>query len=306
MARELRVPDLSDDAAIEKSITDAFLTLDSEIINDGLAALKDNDIHARAIARMAPATAGSCALLAMLDPSTSTLRVACVGDSRAVLGRASADKQNEWTATALSEDQTGFNKKELARVLAEHPGEKPIDLKTGRVLGIAISRAFGDNRWKWPIESLNEQHASFFGGKPRPNYISPPYLTAEPIITTTKVQDGDFVILASDGLWDRISSEDAVKCVGKWIEEAKKGTVLSGESSLKPNPTIKYPNEPGCADDFKFRLEDMVVEEKNAATNLVKNAYGGNRRDLFCSVVSAQPPGSRNIRDDVTVQVIFF
>jgi pyruvate dehydrogenase phosphatase len=62
-----------------------------------------------------------------------------VGDSRAVLGSADPDT-GRYVATALSEDQTGFNPKELDRVRNEHPSEKKvIKVKTGRVLGLAVS-----------------------------------------------------------------------------------------------------------------------------------------------------------------------
>jgi pyruvate dehydrogenase phosphatase len=40
--------------------------------------------------------------------------------------------------------------------------------------------------------------------------------------------------------------------------------------------------------------------------HLIKNAFGGSRRSLFESVMTIQPPLSRNVRDDVTVTVIFF
>ena len=62
-----------------------------------------------------------------------------MGDSRAVLGSADPDT-GRYVATALSEDQTGFNPKELDRVRNEHPSEKKvIKVKTGRVLGLAVS-----------------------------------------------------------------------------------------------------------------------------------------------------------------------
>ena len=95
--------------------------------------------HTEALSLLAPGYAGSCCLLSIFDPNTSLLRVACVGDSRAVLG--SADPvTGKYVATALSEDQTGFNPKELERVRKEHPGEKKvINVKTGRVLGLAVS-----------------------------------------------------------------------------------------------------------------------------------------------------------------------
>ena len=44
---------------------------------------------------------------------------------------------------------------------------------------------------------------------------------AEPVVTKTVVKGGakgEFAIMASDGIWDRISSEDAVECVARWIE----------------------------------------------------------------------------------------
>ena len=43
-----------------------------------------------------------------------------------------------------------------------------------------------------------------------------------------------------------------------------------------------------------------------SATHLVKNAFGGSRRGLFCGVMSTYPPISRYVRDDITVQVVFF
>jgi pyruvate dehydrogenase phosphatase len=36
----------------------------------------------------------------------------------------------------------------------------------------------------------------------------PPYFTAEPEITTTEVQPGDCVVLATDGLWDCLTTEE--------------------------------------------------------------------------------------------------
>lgn len=38
----------------------------------------------------------------------------------------------------------------------------------------------------------------------------------------------------------------------------------------------------------------------------VKNALGGKRRNLFRGIMSVQPPLSRDVRDDITVHVVFF
>lgn len=98
-----------------------------------------------AMSELAPSYSGSCALVSLYEHKTKLLRVACTGDSRAILGRQNAD--GEWEAVILSVDQTGYNNVEVARLQSEHPDE-PDMLKDGRLLGIAVTRAFGDGLWK--------------------------------------------------------------------------------------------------------------------------------------------------------------
>ena len=50
----------------------------------------------------------------------------------------------------------------------------------------------------------------------------------------------------------------------------------------------------------------FVVEDKNAATHLVRNALGGKDRDMVCALLTLPSPYSRRYRDDLTVEVIFF
>ena len=56
-----------------------------------------------AMSRLAPAYSGSCALVSFYHSESQLLKVACTGDSRAVLGRRNA--AGEWEAIALSTDQ---------------------------------------------------------------------------------------------------------------------------------------------------------------------------------------------------------
>ena len=49
-----------------------------------------------------------------------------------------------------------------------------------------------------------------------------------------------------------------------------------------------------------------MVEDDNVATHLVRNALGGADHEMLCGLTGIQPPLSRNARDDITVQVIFF
>jgi pyruvate dehydrogenase phosphatase len=322
VAQELThwTPKPGNDSGFDNLIKSAFLRLDDEIINDGLQALRESS-QAQALARLAPANAGSCALLAVYDPTTYLLRIACVGDSRAVLGRAvpplpdssSGDTSMEWSTEILSKDQTGFNDTELSRLANEHPGEGNIvDPKTGRLLGIMVTRAFGDNRWKWPAEDIAENQKHFFGPAIRPNYASPPYMTAEPVITTTEIRKGDFLILASDGLWDFMSSEQAVECVALWIHEKRRTgrnkTIAPTNCDANSLDTSKVGRDQFLSSDVSWKVDpkSFIVEDENAATHLVRNAYGGSQREVFRTFMSLQPPVSRNVRDDTTVQVIFF
>lgn len=285
--------------AINTAIKRAFERLDDAILKQGEDAAKaaTEQGAADAIAAIAPAIAGSCALLTVYDVTTSTLRTAVTGDSRAVLGSWSKDKKKH-VSDAISEDQTGFNEAEVKRLDEEHPGEKDniLNLKSGRLIGLAVTRAFGDHRWKWPSEFTKSVQEKFYGYSPRPHTNTPPYLTARPEVTTRTIGSEDFVIMASDGLWDVISSEDAVECVSQWLTARKAG---------KPRPVKNVKSE--FVSQYKATSEYFAIEDlDNAAVCLVKNALGGNRREMFRGLVTTYTPLSRYARDDITVQVIFF
>jgi len=134
---------------IDQAIRDAFMLLDRDIIEGGAEAVDRDRFLNDAMAEIAPSYSGSCALLTLYDPERQRLKVACTGDSRAVLGRRNAS--GEWEAHALSIDQTGYNEDEVSRIRKEHPGEPDV-IKDGRLLGLAVTRAFGDGIWKvWVV-----------------------------------------------------------------------------------------------------------------------------------------------------------
>lgn len=278
-----------------------------------------------AVELLAPALSGSCALLSFYDSKTNMLRVACTGDSRAVLGR--RGRNGKWTASPLSEDQTGATPSEAARLQLEHPGEQYVT-HNGRVLGgLEPTRAFGDAIYKWSRETAMHVKASFFGKTPPSLVKTPPYVTAEPVITTTKVEpsNGDFLVMATDGLWECLTNEEVVGLVGQWLDRqtssGSTGGISSWFGSSKSNlPVENHASERKGANRGKgqrapIRQEQwqveggdqrFVVEDKNAATHLVRNALGGNDGDMLCALLSLPSPYSRRYRDDLTVQVIFF
>jgi pyruvate dehydrogenase phosphatase len=312
---------------IENTIKQTFLRIDKTVMETARTAANwFPAANAAAISALTPAFSGSCALLAAFDPEKNTLRVACTGDSRAILGRWDSST-NSYTTIPLSEDQTGFNEKEVKRLANEHPDEPDIiDPKTGRLLGIAVTRAFGDHRWKWDNDFVKTVQHKFWGTAPRPGSKTPPYMTAEPEITETEIMRADaksgrsdFMIMASDGLWDRISSEHAVECVERWLEAKQRGNgSVTNDPKLRANPP-HFPNtfttlengievdpENGKEVDWKATPEFFAIEDDNAAVCLARNALGGTRRGLFTAILSVPSPLSRYALDDTTIMVVFF
>ena len=278
-----------------------------------------------AVELLAPAFSGSCALLSFFDSRTNLLRVACAGDSRAVLGRKAGN--GKWVATPLSEDQTGGTPSEDARLRQEHPGEELVTHK-GRILGqLEPSRAFGDAIYKWSRETATHVKNSFFGKTPSSLLKTPPYVTAEPIITTTKIEpgNGDFLVMATDGLWECLTNEEVIGLVGQWIDNQGAKSSSGGFGSWFSSSKSKLPVENHASDGKRqgsgdgqrapirqeqWQIEGgdqrFVVEDKNVATHLVRNALGGKDRDMVCALLSLPSPYARRYRDDLTVQVIFF
>ncbi|KAM0433382.1 hypothetical protein ACHAPT_004259 [Fusarium lateritium] len=290
----------SSNELVDDAIKKAFERLDDRINNNAVKAIEAGEPgSAEVISAIAPAVAGSCALLSIYEPHTSTLRTAVAGDSRAVRG-AWSQEARKYEADVLSKDQTGFNQDEVDRLDREHPGEKDdiLNPHSGRLLGMAITRAFGDHRWKWSDELIRTARDNFYGASPRPDFRTPPYMTARPEVTTRKVQTEDFVILASDGIWDMISNDDAVACVSRWLAAKKAG---------RPEPFKETKFEGKPRDGWWATPEHFVIEDlDSAAVCLVKNALGGSRRGLFLGALTTYSPMSRSVRDDMTVQVIFF
>ncbi|KAF2732670.1 protein serine/threonine phosphatase 2C [Polyplosphaeria fusca] len=319
VSRDLsRLHESAPSPAITQCITQTFIRLDENwLATAKRAAHWYPALHASALMALAPVFSGSCALLAAFDPRSSTLRVACTGDSRAVLGRWDASSKT-YTAVPLSVDQTGFNAAEVERLADQHPDEPAIiDPESGRLLGIAVTRAFGDHRWKWPSELVELTRYKFFGPAPRPGNASPPYMTAEPVVTETQVQrrgDGggkpDFLILASDGLWDKLSSENAVHLVDRWIATAAGNRTAAPadqrSSSMQLDPGVHSEPQNATYPTWDATPEYFSIEDENAAVCLMRNAFGGNRRGLFKGVMSVPGGLARQVVDDTTVLVVFF
>ena len=131
-----------------------------------------------------------------------------IGDSRAVVGR--YDKRlKKWLSVNLSRDHKPTEEDEARRILKKGGRIKPfIDEETGGevgpprvwvkdddVPGLAMTRSFGD------------RVAAIAG------------TICVPEIKEYAFHEGDkFVVIASDGIWEFISSEECINIVGKFYE----------------------------------------------------------------------------------------
>ena len=207
---------------------------------------------------LAESYSGSCAILGIYDNAQRALHVALTGDLRAVLGRRVIAPKEEMSGNAptnhkpgyiyevhqLSFDQKASNPKEAERLTALHPDEPDL-LKDNRVLGWGPARAFGDGIMKWSLAIRNRLCAEYLADWPKAEtYKTPPYFTAEPEVTTLeKVRRGDFLVLASDGLWDVLTNEEVIGLVGKWVEQwgRKERVMVDGEEMEVLMPRKIYP-----------------------------------------------------------------
>lgn len=210
------------------------------------------------------------------------------GDCRAVLG--SLKEDGSWVATPLSIDQTAANPEEATRLYSEHPGEEGFVIKNGRLLGqLQPLRSFGDIQYKWDKVTHSHVLTQVYGGPivPPSMYRSPPYLTAKPVVTRHHLQPHDkFLILATDGLWDMLSSEQAVGLVADLLKQKSEKRLSKPADDTSPG--------------------QGVLLEQNAATHLIRHALGGNDHSFVAQMLLVPEQYRRMWRDDITVTVVFF
>lgn len=192
--------------SISKAIADTLLAVDGEVVSQR---------------RLYKQGSTACALYlhSPSDSSPASIITANIGDSRAVLAR-------KGSAIDLSVDHKPNSPSERSRIesvggyVKWHGNYKPDgkpDENTGvyRVNGnLALSRAIGDAYER-------------------------PAMTPEPDITVTKGDtNDDFVIVATDGLWDVLTSQEAVQLVYDLIGEYKKEP--EGYSSLSQTDKVHF------------------------------------------------------------------
>ena len=161
-----------------------------------------------------------------------------VGDSRAVLAKRNG---SSFTAVDLSKDHKPDVEEEKRRILdfggrihpyqdeGEDVGPLRVWLKHTNAPGLAMTRAFGD----------------LLGT--RIGVISTP----ETLVQPTSPEDA-FVILASDGVWEFITSQEAVDIVGNC-----RGRLEEACQNIVAEATRRWRQEEECVDDITVVIAEL-------------------------------------------------
>ncbi|KAK7390720.1 hypothetical protein VNO78_18750 [Psophocarpus tetragonolobus] len=157
------------------------------------------------------ASVGSCCLIGII--CSGELYIANAGDSRAVLGRMD-ETTKEIKAVQLSDEHNASLESVREELHLLHPNDPQIVVmkhQVWRVKGlIQISRSLGDAYLKKAEFNKAPLLSKFRLSEP----FEKPILKAEPAILVQKLCPQDqFLILASDGLWEQMSNQEAVDIV---------------------------------------------------------------------------------------------
>lgn len=186
-----------------------------------LFAFDEAETQIEALARRGSWIDGSTACCALIVGGV--LAVANLGDSRAVLGRAGG------RTLALSVDHKPDDAEEHQRIceagglVTLFPGD------CARVNGdLALSRALGDVRWKFPMQETPSMPPRYVLRPPPSSQPPSParapahgrsIVSATPDVECVRLLPGDdLLLIACDGLWDVMESDDAVAFARARIE----------------------------------------------------------------------------------------
>ncbi|KAL6226729.1 hypothetical protein ACLB2K_000690 [Fragaria x ananassa] len=160
----------------KEAFTNCFMKVDAEVAGAPISTHSSSTGASEAsVDHIAPETVGSTAVVAVVCPSH--IIVANCGDSRAVLYRGRV-------AMPLSVDHKPDREDEYERI--EAAGGKVIQWDGSRVFGVlAMSRSIGDR------------------------YLKPSIIPDPEVMFVSREKEDECLILASDGLWDVITNEEA-------------------------------------------------------------------------------------------------
>ncbi|KAL5569191.1 hypothetical protein UlMin_025766 [Ulmus minor] len=189
--------------------------MSAEVINKAFLATEDeflSVVKKQWLIKPLLASVGSCCLVGII--CSGLLYIANAGDSRAVLGRLEKKTVKHVKAIQLSREHNASVESVREELHSLHPDDPQIVVlkhKVWRVKGlIQVSRSIGDAYLKRSEFNREPLLAKFRIQQP----FHKPILKAEPAILVHKLFPEDqFLIFASDGLWEHLSNQEAVDIV---------------------------------------------------------------------------------------------
>ncbi|KAL8137210.1 hypothetical protein V2J09_003211, partial [Rumex salicifolius] len=224
----------------EKAFIRCFVKVDEEVRGVRQPKVVGDGSEARTDP-IAPETVGSTAVAAIV--CSTHIIVANCGDSRAVLCRRGK------APLPLSDDHKPDRKDEWDRI--EAAGGKVIQWNGYRVFGVlAMSRSIGDGYFK-------------------------PCVIADPeVMFVPRAKDDDLIILATDGLWDVMTNEEACDAARKrilvWHKKNGGGAHLTEDRGKSIDPAAqaaadylsKLASQKGSKDNISVIVVDLKPQRK--------------------------------------------
>jgi len=153
---------------------------------------------------------GSCATAVLVRQDR--ILAAAVGDSRAVLARGGK-------AIDLTPEHRVYGPSQVARREVQRIKDAGGWVQQGRVCGIlAVSRAFGDWEFKGGRQQLREELLEDYPQARKATMENELVIPTPDVSEVARDPRDEFVVVASDGLWDVCSSRNAAVLVAKELK----------------------------------------------------------------------------------------
>ena len=166
----------------------------------------------------------TCVSLLIPNKNTSTIYIANVGDSRAILIKEEKSKKNnKWTFQQLSRDHKPTEEDEYQRIIEADGEIEAIEDDDGNWNGpLRVWEKGSEGPGLAMTRSLGDKVGAKIG------------VCCTPEVTKFEIKEEDKVIvLASDGLWEYISNEETTDMVKNIYEEMKKNGEIDGDKMAK-------------------------------------------------------------------------
>ncbi|KAJ9539599.1 hypothetical protein OSB04_026105 [Centaurea solstitialis] len=239
---------------IEKALQEAFISADAKLLNWLEMSGKDDESGATATTMFV---------------GDDMLFISHVGDSCAVLSK--SGKPEVLTNSHRPYGRHKVSLQEIKRV--REAGGWIVD---GRICGdISISRAFGDMRFKTKKTEMLEKGVE--EGRWTQKFISRVRFSGDLVIATPDIYhvtmgpDAEFVLLATDGLWDYINSSDAVNFVRNQLREH--GDVQVASEALAQMALDQYSQDNVTiviADLGRTDWQKIAIQKQNYVYELIQ------------------------------------